>query len=551
MLARVIDADHPIGYLCAEYGFDTHLPLYMGGLGILAGDTLKEAADQDYPILAVGLLYRGKMMVQQLDASGKQTDADWNFDPVSSGLEHVYLNDTPLFISVTLGTTTVWLRCWKKTFSDHVTLYLLDANTDQNPPELRNLTELLYVGDAEYQLKQQVLHGVGAVKLITALGITPAVYHFNEGRPIFAHWQLLLDLVKQHQIDAQAALQLLKKQAVYTNHTLIPAGNQSFPLHLIQPLAEPYAQEMGISTNQLMSLGSSGNPDSYSMTTASLNVTGKVNGVSSDHTRLSQRMWPDYDWVNVTNGVHRSTWQDAGIFNQRDNPSLLWHRHQELKKDLQEYVLQQTGFGYDEKRLVVTWARRIVGYKQLDKIIQDATKIMSVLSNSQRPIQLLVAGKAHPGGMIEKELISLMIQAFSQELADHALFIPNYRIELAQKLVAGSDVWLNTPMPGNEACGTSGMKAIANGVLNLTTIDGWTEEVSWEGVGWSLDQHTLVNDLCTKLETQVAPTFYQRDEQEMPQSWIAMMQKSIHLFEKYSATRMLQEYQTRLYANEV
>jgi len=547
MSARMIDPAHPVAYLCAEFGFDSQLPFYMGGLGILAGDTLKAAADQNLPMVAIGLLYRGKLLRQTLDPSGRQVDADLEFDPVSAGLEHVYLHDFPLFVSVQLGSQEVWLRCWKKTFSEQVTLYLLDANTDQNSPENRNLTELLYIGDQEYQLKQQVLHGIGAAQLLSALGITPSLYHFNEGRPIFAHWQLLVNICQQHRVDAQAALQLLKSNSIYTNHTLIPAGNQSFPLSLVTPLAQPYADQLGISVNQLLSLGSGGDPDGYSMTMASLNITSLANGVSSPHTELSQKLWPDYHWTNVTNGVHRGTWQNSEVATAKDDPAQLWSTHLQLKKELQEFVLAETGFSYDPNRLVITWARRIVGYKQLEKVFEEADRLKSILSNTDRPIQLLIAGKAHPGGEIDKDLISEIIKIFSTTLAGHALFVPNYRIALAQKLVAGSDIWLNTPSPGNEACGTSGMKAISNGVLQLTTVDGWTVEVDWLGKGWTLDQNNLTDDLYTKLEKEIAPLYFDRDEQGLPQAWLNMMKASIESYELYSADRMLNEYRDKMY----
>lgn len=547
MSARMIDSNHPVAYLCAEFGFDSQLPFYMGGLGILAGDTLKAAVDQNLPLVGVGLLYRGKMLRQTLDHNGRQVDSDQEFDPVSAGLEHVYQHDCPLFVSVQLGTQEVWLRCWKKTFSDQVTLYLLDANTDQNLPEHRHLTELLYIGDPEYQLKQQILHGVGAAQLLTSLGLTPRLYHFNEGRPIFAHWQLLVNICNQHRVDAQSALQILKSNSIYTNHTLIPAGNQSFPLHLVTPLAQPYADQLGISVNQLLSLGSGGDPDGYSMTMAALNITSVANGVSSPHTELSQKLWPDYHWVNVTNGVHRSTWQRPEIVATKDDSARLWSTHLQLKKELQQFVLAETGFSYDPNWLVISWARRIVGYKQLEKIIEDADRLKSILSNVDRPIQLLIAGKAHPGGEIDKDLIAEIIKIFSTTLAGHALFVPNYRIVLAQRLVAGSDIWINTPSPGNEACGTSGMKAISNGVLQLTTVDGWTVEVDWRGKGWTLEQDNLTQDLYTKLEEEIAPLYYNRDEQGLPLEWLSMMRSSIESYELYSADRMLREYKEKMY----
>lgn len=551
MSARVIDAEHPIVYVCAEFGFQSDLPFYMGGLGILAGDTLKAAQDAAFPLTAVGLLYRGHFLKQELDAEGKQRDADWEFDPVSCGIEHVYLDGQPLFVQVPLGDQVVWLRCWKKTFSDQVVLYLLDANTDQNAPEQRNLTELLYVGDETYQVRQQILLGVGAVQVMNALHVTPSLYHFNEGRPVFAHWQLIIDFMQLHQVDAQTALRLVREHIVYSNHTLVPAGNMSYSISQLRDLAATYADAMGISVEQLLSLGSYTNPDAYSTTIAALNVSVRANGVSQDHTRLSQRIWPDYSWVQVTNGVHRGTWQDPKMVEVVNSASDLWNHHQALKRQTRAFIQSQTGFGYDENRMVVSWARRIVGYKQLDKLFAEVETLRHVVANADRPIQLLVAGKAHPGGVIDKDLIAHIIQEFSTRLSGFALFIPNYRLEVGQALTRGSDVWVNSPLPGNEASGTSGMKAISNGVLQLTTLDGWTKEVEWSDMGWVLDSATLSTSFPRLLGESIAPLFYDRDSTGVPQEWVKKMQRSIALFNHFTAQRMLTEYRQRLYLEAV
>ena len=538
----------PIAYLSAEFGFDHAIPIYAGGLGILAGDTMKQAADDQLPFVGVGLLYRGQYMKQTITSTGEQLEEQWLFDPVAVGLEHVYIDsDQPLFISVQIGQESVWLRCWKKTFSDQTVLYLLDSETDQNPSHLRKITQFLYTGDTDYQLKQEIVHGVGAIKLLTELGIVPRLYHLNEGRPVFAHWQLILDVMKHHQVAAESALRLVKNKIIYTNHTLVSAGNMSYPLSALIPLAEPYARAMEISTQQLLSLGSSGNPDTFSVTSAALNVSHIASGVSQVHTNLSKQVWPDYTWVNITNGVHRKTWQDTQIQSSLEDASQLWQRHCQLKEQLRNFVQASTGYGYDHNRLIVTWARRIAGYKQLGALFADIESLRKIYAQEGREVQFLISGKAHFGDSNSKDTLKEVIQHFSTELSGYALFIPNYNIEIAQFLTRGSDIWLNTPIKGKEASGTSGMKAISNGVLQITVEDGWTSEVDWSNVGWTLDSDNLTKSLYEKL-AQAQDLYYQRNDRGFSDEWLARMKASIQLYERFSTERMLREYKELLYA---
>ncbi len=537
----------PIAYLSAEFGFDHAIPIYAGGLGILAGDTMKQAADDHLSFIGVGLLYRGQYMRQTITPDGEQVEEQWQFDPVAVGLEHVYVDgDQPLFISVQIGQESVWLRCWKKTFCDETILYLLDSETDQNPPHLRKITQFLYTGDTDYQLKQEIVHGVGAIKLLTELGIVPRIYHLNEGRPVFAHWQLILDVMKHHEVAAESALRLVKNKIVYTNHTLVSAGNMSYPLSALLPLAEPYAKAMGISADQLLALGSSGNPESFSVTSAALNVSHIASGVSQVHTDLSKQVWPDYSWVNVTNGVHRTTWQDSQLKAVAQDPSQIWQRHCQLKEQLRDFVQASTGFGYDSNRLIVTWARRIAGYKQLGSLFSDIEALRQICGQHGREVQFLVAGKAHFGDSFSKELLKEVIHHFSTDLSGYALFIPNYNIQIAQFLTKGSDIWLNTPIKGKEASGTSGMKAISNGVLQITVQDGWTSEVDWNNTGWTLNPDAITSSLLEKL-SEAQAMYFEKNEQGFSDTWVQRMRTSIDLFEQFSTERMLREYTEKLY----
>ncbi|PIY79861.1 MAG: hypothetical protein COY81_00015 [Candidatus Pacebacteria bacterium CG_4_10_14_0_8_um_filter_43_12] len=545
--SAAISSTHPVAYFCAEFGFDPNLPIYAGGLGILAGDTLKQAAESSFPMIGVGLLYRGYSMRQKITAEGDQYDEDWLFDPKSAGLDNVYVDDMPLFIKVHLTEIDIWLRCWKKTFDNGVVLYLLDSETDQNQLPERSITQILYSGTQEAQLKQQLLLGIGGIKLLTALGIHPSLYHINEGRPAFLHWQLIRELMDTHRVTYESARELAIEKTVYTNHTLVDAGNQGYPMDLLKMYSKYYANKMGITVEELLKAGIDVDPAIFAITRFALNVSRKASGVSQLHTKLSEEYWPRYHWTNVTNGVHFKTWQSPLLTQTTvDSPSNLWQAHASEKENLLHFVQAQTGFGYDLNRFVIAWARRIAGYKQLNVVFEDVERLRRLLKDKDRPAQLLIAGKAHQGDPIGKKLLKDIIGYMQRELSGNALFIPNYNIAVTQNLVRGSDLWLNTPQLGKEACGTSGMKAIANGVLQCTVPDGWAAEVKWDDLGWILPPKDISLALFNLLETEIVPMYYDR-QNGLPTKWLERMKKSIELAQQFSADRMLKEYQEKLY----
>jgi len=546
--STVISHAHPIAYFCAEFGFDQNLPVYAGGLGILAGDTIKQAADDSVPFIGVTLLYRGYGMRQRITDEGDQIDEDWLFDPLSTGLEHVYVDGMPLFIKVHLTEVDVWLRCWKKTFANGVVLYFLDSETDQNQLPERSITQVLYSGTHESQIKQQLILGIGGVKLLTALGIQPALYHLNEGRPAFLHWQLIRQLMDIHSIDYHSARQLAIQKTVYTNHTLVSAGNMGYSMDLLRVFAGYYAAKMRISVEELLSPAIDTDPNIFSTTTFALNVSRKASGVSKLHSRLSEEYWPRYHWTNITNAVHFPTWQSAELVAAQDDPRSLWEAHSREKQLLSDFCARHTGYGFDPHRLVITWARRIAGYKQLNVVFSDIDRLAALVRSQSRPVQILIAGKAHQGDAEGKAVLKQVISYMKDQLSGHALFVPNYSIDVASHLVRGSDVWLNTPQLGKEASGTSGMKAIANGVLQCTVADGWAAEVDWKDMGWVLSPDNLAESLYTTLEHEIIPQFYTRGEDGVPHAWVARMQKTLALAPQFSSKRMLQEYIDLLYS---
>jgi len=538
----------PVAYFSAEYGLQADLPLYAGGLGVLSGDTVKEAADQNLEMSAIGLLYRGVKYIQGVDDNGWQTESDFPIDPIESGFEHVYAPDEdeqPLFIKVNFSVKDIWCRVWKRTLNQ-TTLYLLDTDTDQNEPEDRAITHALYFGSEDVLIKQQLILGIGGVKLLFALGIEPCIYHVNEGRPAFLYWELISQFMSKYNMEYKQAEEKAKAMIVYTNHTLVRAGNQSYNQDLLKKYSASYAEKMGISVDELLKPGIDvGEGGKFSMTQFALNTSHKASAVSQPHYVLSKSLWPEYNWMGITNGVHMPTWQDPEIKAAKDDPEKLWGLHQNKKRELETFVKEKTGFGYDPERLVISWARRFAGYKRPNAIYDDLERLKNILSNQDRPVQFLMAGKAHALDDGAKKILQDILKIM-KDLNGHAIYIPNYNMEVAHALVSGSDVWLNTPLLGKEASGTSGMKAIANGVIQLTVEDGWAAEVDWHDIGWSLDGNHLVETLYFRLEEDVVPTFYHR-ENGLPLEWLEMMKNSIELAEKYSAKRMLNEYKQKMY----
>jgi len=549
-------AQHPIAFFCAEFGIQSDLPLYAGGLGVLAGDILKESARQKIPMVAVGLLYRGEGAVQRITSEGQQIEEDLHFDPLSAGLEHVYVDEMPLFIKVHMTELEIWVRCWKKTIGETVTLYLLDTDTDQNQVHERGIAHALYAGTEEELIKQQIVLGIGGIKLLHQLGIHPSIYHVNEGRPSLLHWQLIRRYMDEHGVSYEQASDWACQKTIYTNHTLVEAGNQSYTAELLKVYGKYYADKMGITVERLLEPGVLEGTDRFSITQYALNTSHKATAVSQLHYLFCQQQWPGYDWTAITNGVFLPYWQDqrfsGDLTASSESTTLseaLWQTHKDCKQQLMEYVQRRTGYGYDPQRLVITWSRRMAGYKQVDALFSDVERLAEIVKNSERPVQILVAGKAHVSDVAAKQTIEKIIRYMQNELEGYALFVPNLDMELDQMLAKGSDVWLNTPELGKEACGTSGMKAISNGVLQCTVADGWAAEVDWTGVGWKLDEKNIPESIYSLLEKEIIPLYYQRDDADIPQVWVERMQRSIGLSEKFSAARMMNDYCDKCYTS--
>lgn len=537
----------PVAYFCNEFAIDSELPTYAGGLGILSGDYMNAAALAHVPTIGIGILYKGKHFIQYITPDGKEEKRDSEFDHDTSFLRPTTIGGKQLTFTLPTPTGEVTVKSYHLRLSDESIVFFLSTNVDQNPEEWIRDMDTLYAGDTDSQIRQQILLGVGGMRLLSKLNIKPRIYHMNEGRPIFLIWELVKQLMNSKKINFEEAWELAKTQIVYTNHTLVAAGNPSYHIDAVKYWAAPFAAELGRQDPyDIVKEGHEGDVN-FSITRFALNISSKHNAVSKVHGNYSRKQYPDQKWITITNGVHMDRWQDSDFRNGSLSDEGLWTQHMIKKQELAETVKKRTGIGYDHNRLVITWARRLAEYKQPKLIFTDIDRLKNIVMNPEKPIQILFAGNSHASDPNSKSLVEEVIEIFAKELSGHAIFVPNYNISLANHLTSGSDVWLNTPKGNLEACGTSGMKAISNGVLNCTVLDGWTYEVEWDGIGWTLDPENTANNFYDLLENEIATLYYNREENGIPTKWVQRMRKSIDLSKQFSAERMLLEYQKKLY----
>jgi len=583
-----------IAYFCAEFGLHESLPIYSGGLGVLAGDHLKSASDLNLPLVGVGLAYRYGYLHQMLDTAGRQRERyDRNdFARLPMALQCA-ADGTPLELVVPILEREVRLHVWRVAVGS-VSLYLLDSDVDGNDDQDRLITGHLYGGDQHTRIRQELVLGVGGLRALDALGIVPAVRHMNEGHSAFLALEQIRRLRREAGLDLDAAVDQARAGNVFTTHTPIPAGNDSFPNDVLRPYLEPLATAMDLPVDRLLTLGSpdtsGGNQGRFEMTILALRLSRFANGVSELHGRISRRMWHGLwpqrpvDRVpigHVTNGVHLPTWQDpelrqagAGV-----SPELLWRRKNVLRAELvaearrrararlerlaaSANALAEVDGLLDPHLLTVGFARRFAPYKRADLLLRDPDRLIRLLTHPERPLQLILAGKAHPRNEEGKDNLQ-QIWAFTRrpEVRGRFVILENYDLALGRAMIRGSDVWLNTPRRPFEASGTSGMKAAAGGGLNLSVLDGW-----WcEGFdperpnGWGFGEHpedmppeqqdaldsVTLFDL---LENRVAPLFYDRDPDGVPRRWTAMMQNAVAtVVPRFGSDRMVDEYAGRYY----
>ena len=581
----------PVAYFSAEFGLHESIPIYSGGLGILAGDHLKSASDLGIPLVGVGLYYDQGYFKQRLDLEGWQQEDYIDVDSALLPMQPaVGADGQPVMVTIETRTGTIAARVWKVSVGRN-TLLLLDSDVDGNRPEDRELTARLYGGDNRVRIRQELLLGVGGVRALKALGISPGVAHLNEGHSAFAGLELVRQRMVSEGIGADEAMRRVSSQIVFTTHTPVPAGHDRFPPELMEEHLGPLREALGLGQDQLMAWGRVDpyNPgEEFCMTVLALKLSRRANAVSSLHGNVSRAMWaplfPGYGEEQVpighiTNGVHVPTWLapqmrqvydrhfgpdwpkrcgEAGFWEAIDevDDGELWETHQTLKVQLidlarvraahyaaqrgepAEFVTQlRRSLSLDA--LTIGFARRFATYKRANLILQDLELIASLVNDSQVPIQFVFAGKAHPHDQPGKQVLQQIARLMSDaRFAGKLLFIEDYDINLGRHLVQGVDVWLNNPRRPLEASGTSGEKVVLNGGLNLSILDGWWAE-AYDGLnGFAIgmgETHTSteVHDsrdggaLLGVLREEVIPLYYDRDRDGLPRRWIARMKRAI------------------------
>jgi starch phosphorylase len=601
-----------IAYFSMEFMLSEALPIYSGGLGNVAGDQLKAASDLGIPVSAVGLLYQRGYYRQLIDKIGKQQVLYPYNDPGQLPITPLRRpNGEWLRIEIALPGWSVWLRTWQANVG-RVKLYLLDSNDAANFSPHRGITSELYGGDSELRLKQELVLGIGGWRLLTELGISPQVCHLNEGHAAFAVLERAKSFMKETGQPFEVALEAMRSGNLFTTHTAVPAGFDRFSPSLIEQYLGNYAKnQLGINLQDLLALGRENPEDAseyFNMAYLAVRGSGAVNAVSRLHCQVSKaifeplfRRWPKEEIPigYVTNGVHMPSWDSAaaddfwtemcGKCRWEESAETLkkrilqapaeriWKMRNDGRKTLVEFIrktitrlwaargspqedVERAKQLFDPNVLTLGFARRFATYKRPNMLLHDPERLLRILTNKDRPVQLVLAGKAHPADRPGQELIEEWIRFIRRpEARSHIIFMSDYDMLLTEQLVGGVDVWINTPRRPWEACGTSGMKVLVNGGLNLSELDGWWVEAYTPEMGWALgdgNEHgddpawdaMEANNLYEILEQQVIPDFYKRDKDNIPTTWIDKIRQSMaYLTPQYSAHRAVRQYTEQYY----
>jgi glycogen phosphorylase len=605
-------ADAPplnVAYFSMEYGLNDALPIYSGGLGVLAGDHLKTASDLGVPVTAMGLLFHEGYFRQLIDSRGAQLELYTHNGPESLPIEAVLAADgAPLRIELELPGRVLRLKLWRACVG-RVGLYLLDSDDPLNRPVDRAITSKLYGGDRETRLMQEIVLGIGGWRAFEALGIDVDVCHLNEGHAAFVTLERARCFAKNRKIDFWEALWATRGGNILTTHTPVAAAFDTYPFELLAKYGRDYAADIGIDPDQLVALGRSraDADEPFNMAYLAARTCARTNAVSALHGEVSRRIfaslyprWPEREIpvTHVTNGVHVPSWDSAwadvvwteACGKQRwlhDTAALegavghmtddaLWNFRADERRDLIEYSRQRLALQLGERgapaaavaiaadvldpnALTLGFARRFTEYKRPDLLLRDPERLARLLAHADHPVQLIVAGKAHPHDPEGKAAVRRWVE-FAQrpDVRAHVVFLEDYDMSLAEQLVQGVDVWINTPRRPWEACGTSGMKVLVNGGLNLSSLDGWWAEAYDPSVGWALNESPEAPpgardaddalELYRLLEEDVVPQFYERDAAGVPRAWVQSIRASMaRLVPTFSSNRMLTEYLERLY----
>ncbi|HPK40738.1 MAG TPA: alpha-glucan family phosphorylase, partial [Candidatus Cloacimonadota bacterium] len=604
--------EHPsrIAYLCLEYGLHGSLPIYSGGLGILAGDYLKAASDQGIPLDAFGLLYKYGYFSQKVNRDGMQEEGysitDWNLKPVKELKDN---KNEPLVLEINVQGQKLYFKVWYINVGK-IKLYLLDSDLPQNPPLFQSITHMLYEADKDKRILQEILLAYGSMALMDYLKINPTVFHMNEGHSAFIIFELLRRLMVEQNFSFAQAKNIIKARSVFTTHTPVVEGNEHFDKKLIDKYLKDKIDELGIGYDEIMAHGTiDGDNDNFWLPVLAIRFSKHINGVSELHSEVSRKMWhkiypnltdAEMPIKAITNGVHLQTWlskQLTTIYDRYVGPEYLhtlerkhiwnnvlkipdneiWEAHTQRKEQMITFIrgrvqdfakskgnilslVKKDQVLLHHKSLTFGFTRRFAQYKRATLLLKDPVRLLKILKNEERPVQFIFAGKAHPADIEGKKLIQQIIQfARENDVEDRFLFIEDYDMNVARHIVQGVDVWLNNPVKPMEASGTSGMKAGLNGVLNFSVLDGWWPECYDGKNGWIINAADFYNDYETAqfmeaqqiydtIENEIAPLFYERDQANYPIRWIQRMKQSMYTVGMgFNMHRMLDEYTKKFY----
>jgi starch phosphorylase len=603
-----------VAYFSAEFAVHQSLPMYAGGLGVLAGDHCKEASDLGVPLIGVGFMYPQGYFSQGLSADGWQQEIYQKLDWTETPIERAKLADgRPCLTAVPLGQRTVIVAVWRVQVG-RVTLYLLDTDLEENAPWDRELSARLYGGDRDTRLQQEILLGIGGVRVLRALDLKPSVYHLNEGHAAFVVLQRIRDLCERGQTFDQA-LDEVRRTTAFTTHTPVAAGHDAFPFHLVETHLSGAWGSLGDDRGRFLELGhhDSGAGALFNMTALALRTSGAVNGVSQLHGEVTKQMWqsiwPGKTYAElpvafITNGVHVPTWMSSEMWSlldrylgadwieHHDDPAVadrvleipddaIWAARQALRQFLFQFIRERArhrwtndavapprivaaGTMLDPATLTIGFARRFTSYKRPELIFSDPARLARILTQRGRAVQVVFAGKAHPADDVGKHhLQQIYRRTLNPEFGGRIAFVDGYDLHAAHFLVQGCDVWMNNPRKPLEASGTSGMKAAINGTPHMSIGDGWWAEGFTGDNGWLIEGESHPNDqgaqdwadaqaLYSLIEQQLVPTFYDRDARGVPLGWVRVVKESIRtVLPRFSTRRMVKEYARRVYAPAV
>jgi len=604
-------AEQLIAYFSMEYGLLDCMHIYSGGLGVLSGDHMKSSSDAGIPLVGIGLLYQKGYFQQSLNQDGWQQERnpvnDFYTLPVRPCVQ---ADGSEVLVSVNMPTGSVYIKVWHMDIG-RVKLYLLDTNIAQNEqPETRDITDELYGGDIYTRIRQEIVLGIGGLRALKALGLEPTVFHMNEGHSAFLAVERIRLLIRERGLSFEEALDSSRSNNVFTTHTSVPAGIDLFEPGMMYEYFNDYCRDAGIAFEQLLTLGRGNifdHQERFSMAITAMKTSSFRNAVSRLHRRVSQEMWQEL-WpklpvwevpiTSVTNGVHLPTWVSgelATLYEQYLQPDWreqhpdpkIWEQvkdipdqelvdaHKRRKRRLIAFIreravhsaanrkapaaeVRRLGDIFDPDAFTIGFARRFATYKRATLLFRDVARLKRILTNPKMPVQIVIAGKAHPkdhpGKMLIREIVQL---SRDPELSNHIIFLEDYGLGVARELVTGVDLWLNTPRRGEEACGTSGMKAAINGVLNLSILDGWFDEAYEQSGGWAIGEREPYSEdqdevharsMYSLLENEIVPMYYQGGKEDIPEEWLKRMKRSlIHTSPHFNCQRMVTEYMEQLY----